>query len=88
MQRRRVDNKHAQCSTHEDTDEVPFVADNTTTKGICELRFDGEDVEALCDEDREVDDRLGLAERVNLARSANGFPPVVDKVGTTLGEIP
>lgn len=61
VQRRRVDDEHAEACTRDDACEVVVVADDGPSEREAELRFDSEDVEALDDEDREVDYNSELA---------------------------
>lgn len=60
VQRRSVDDEHAQARSCDDAVEVVLVAEDLFAEGDLELGFDGEDVEALDDEDREIDCTQGL----------------------------
>ena len=51
VQRRGIDDEHAQAGTSEDASEVVVVADDVPAEGERELRLYSEDVEALDDED-------------------------------------
>jgi hypothetical protein len=44
VERRGVDDKHAEASTTEDTGKVPWVADDALAEGVGEACLDGEDL--------------------------------------------
>lgn len=87
MERRGIDNEHSKTGANQDTDKVVLVVNDVAAEWIFDFRFDGEGVEALVDEDREIDDGLGLAKRVNLMCGVYRLATVVDEVRARLGEV-
>jgi len=82
VQRRGIDDEYAEASTGEDTGEIVRVANGLTTEREAETSLNSEDVEALHNEDAEIDDRLSLCERINLLRGRNSLAFMVDEIRT------
>jgi len=87
VQGRSVDDEHAQASARDDAVEVVLVAKDLLAEGDIELGLDRKDVEALHDEDRQVDNRLRLGQSINLLLSSDGLSATVDEVRASLREI-
>lgn len=55
VERRCVDDEHGEGGTANDSRKVPVVSNEWKTKGDLELGFDGKHVEALAEENGQVD---------------------------------
>lgn len=80
VQRRCVDDEHPETRARDDPRKVQLVSNDVLAEREGELCFYRKYVEALDDEHGKIDDRLCLAESIDLLRSRNRLPPTIDEV--------
>lgn len=88
MQWRGINDEHSEARPSNDTCEVVIIGNDLTAEWECESCFDSIDVEALHDEDGQVDNGLRFRKCVDLALCVDRPPLIVDEVRTILLEVP